>query len=675
LVLFRKKIAMSRLYQPVRVRLWSRTGVTHAALAVIVAIVVLGARIGRASDRASSVNSPNTSKPAAPPALMPEELYARVAPSVVTIVAKDENHETSATGSGFFVDEALFIDRCDRRESDTRYAEHLRNDKNLRGAFVLTNYHVIRPAVSAEIELSNGDKGTVWHVLAEDERRDLALVSVTVPATHPLKGVALAADDPPVMTTVCAIGSPQGLRGTASEGRVSSYQELFAGQRWLQTTAPISPGSSGGPLLSPDGKLVGVTTLSYAEGQNLNFAIPVSVVRSFLATGQYSRRDIAEGASLRWHEQKAFDEVRSALWSGKRTSAEKHALQQLLNVRVEIENAIAEPPTTDVDQAIAWARVVEDSLPKEFEYLRHYLIGKASLSAATRSVPKDASAIAGWTQEAAIRYRTSDHAANARYHLLEARKLQPDFSPAHRSVYDHHRASSNTPDALLTSDTLVRLMPRSAEALSLRAECYSDLNQPASAKTDLAAAIDLSPHDGKLHYELANVLCKLGDYDDAIKTYQTALACNRQDLRGALHYRLGLAYQKSGNPEKALTEFRTAKALGWPTEQCNAQIAVCQTRDVVQLASFEPHHQLPRASSRSLDELRAIVYVTTTGKKYHCDGCHHLKTSKRPIPLNQAAKTYEPCAHCRPLTLNAIESSAADISIGQNSVKRDRSKP
>jgi tetratricopeptide (TPR) repeat protein len=518
------------------------------------------------------------------------------------------------------LDKSFFIERCDRPETDTRYAEHLRNDKSQRGAFVLTNYHVIRPAVSAEIELSNGDKGTVWHIVAEDERLDLALLSVTVPATHRLKGIPLAADDPPVMTTVCAIGSPQGLRGTASEGRVSSYQELFAGQRWLQTTAPISPGSSGGPLLSPDGKLVGITTLSYAEGQNLNFAIPVSVVRSFLATGRHSRRDIAEGASLRWHEQKAFDEVRSALWSGKRTSAEKHALQQLLNVRVEIENAIAEPPTTDVDQAIAWARAVEDSLPEEFEYLRHYLIGKASLSAARRglahfeesaeqNVPIPFAARTDSTPTAAdcIRYRTSDHAANARYHLLEARKLQPDFSPAHRSVYDHHRASGNTPDALLTSDTLVRLIPRSAEALSLRAECYSDLNQPEPAKTDLEAAIDLSPHDGKLHYELANVLCKLGDYDDAIKTYQTALACNEPDLRDGLHFHLALAYQKAGNPEKALVQFRTAQALGWPREQCDAQITECIRRAIAPLASLQPRHQLPSASPSSPDQHQVTV--------------------------------------------------------------------
>jgi S1-C subfamily serine protease/tetratricopeptide (TPR) repeat protein len=603
--------------------------------------------------------------------LSPEALYSRVAPSVVTLIAKDENHELASAGSGFFVDESLFIERCDRPENDPRYADHLRDNKSLRSAFVLTNYHVIRPAVSAEIELSTGEKGTVWHVVAEDERLDLAVLSVTVPANSLLNDIALATNDPPVMSSVYAIGSPAGMRGSASEGKVSSYREIFGDDRWLQTTAPISPGSSGGPLLSVDGMLVGITTLSYTEGQNLNFAIPVSVVRTFLATGRFERRDIAEGASLHRHEQMAFEEARSALWSRERTSTEKHALTQLLNVRTEIENAIAEPPTTDVDQAIAWVRAVEDSLPTEFEYLQHYLIGKASLSAAIRAMPNDPSSVAGWTQEAAIRYGTSVHAANARHHLLEARKLQPDFSPAHRALYDHHRASGSTPDALLTADTLVQQMPRSADALALRAACYSDLNQPESARTDLEAAIDLSPHDGKLHYELANTLCKLGDYDDAIKTYQIALECNRQELRDDLHYHLGLAHRQSGNSEKALTEFRTAKALGWPRDQCDAQIAACQPRAVAPLASLQSRHQLPRASHTSADQIQAAVYVTKTGKKYHRAGCQHLKKGKRAMPLSQAVNLYEPCAHCRPPTLDAIDSGTANVVASQRHGPRD----
>jgi S1-C subfamily serine protease/Tfp pilus assembly protein PilF len=675
---------VSKLQQALRLRALTLAIISRAAIVIVVPVGVLSAVVSHAFDVEASAIEATANESAAPaPDGSPEELYERVAPSVVSIIIIDQDGTPIGNGSGFFVDESVFIERCDRPENDERYAKHLRQETDARGAYVLTNYHVIKPAVSAEIEFSGGDLGTVWHVIAEDEKLDVALLSVTVPSSHSPNPIPLAATDPPVISSVYAIGSPLGLQGSASEGKVSSYRAIYGNDRWLQTTVPISPGSSGGPLLSADGKLVGITTLSYSEGQNLNFAIPVSTVRTFLSTAPFKRRDIAEGASLRWHEEKAFEQAQAALWSGKHSAAEKHALTQLLNARVEVDRALAEPPTADVNQAIAWVQAIEDSLPKELEYLRHYLIGKASVSAARGlahfaesakqnvPVPLSGANAANWTDEARIRYRTSHYATDAAHHLREAIKLRPDFSPAHRSLYDHHRASGSTPDALLTSDALVRLMPRSAEALALRAECYSDLNQPESAKNGLEAALEFSPHDGKLHYKLANVRCDLGDYDDAIKTYQSALACNPQNLRDTIHYHLGLAYHKSGNPEKALAEFRTAKAFGWPPNQCDAQIAACKPRQSIAAAPLAIRTQAPELRQASLGHHQITVYITKTGKKYHRDGCQHLRRSKVPIALSQAANLYEPCAHCHPPILDAIGSKTANVAVSQHADPRD----
>lgn len=74
--------------------------------------------------------------------------------------------------------------------------------------------------------------------------------------------------------TVFAIGAPQGLELSLSEGIVSSIREE-EDRRYIQTTAAISPGSSGGGLFNADGKLVGITAFTFKHGQTLNFALPI----------------------------------------------------------------------------------------------------------------------------------------------------------------------------------------------------------------------------------------------------------------------------------------------------------------------------------------------------------------------------------------------------------------
>jgi hypothetical protein len=74
---------------------------------------------------------------------------------------------------------------------------------------------------------------------------------------------------------VVAIGNPQGLVNSVSEGIISGIREFEPGTRVLQTTAALSPGSSGGGLFNRSGQLLGVTTFLHRNGQNLNFAFPV----------------------------------------------------------------------------------------------------------------------------------------------------------------------------------------------------------------------------------------------------------------------------------------------------------------------------------------------------------------------------------------------------------------
>ncbi len=130
---------------------------------------------------------------------------------------------------------------------------------------VATNYHVIAGASEATAIFKNGDKvdvqGTVWL----DPKRDIAILKINKQGLTPLP---LADQLPRKGDSVAAFGAPVGLSFSASEGIVSAIRqgkELSEDDplpgTWIQTTAPISPGNSGGPLVNQEGKVVAMNTM------------------------------------------------------------------------------------------------------------------------------------------------------------------------------------------------------------------------------------------------------------------------------------------------------------------------------------------------------------------------------------------------------------------------------
>lgn len=102
------------------------------------------------------------------------------------------------------------------------------------------------------------------------------------------KGAALAIADIttiPIGSKIVAIGNPKGLEGSVSEGIVSGIRDE-EGLSIIQITAPISPGSSGGPLFNEKGVVVGITTATIRNAQNLNFAIPAKYLKTLRTKGK-----------------------------------------------------------------------------------------------------------------------------------------------------------------------------------------------------------------------------------------------------------------------------------------------------------------------------------------------------------------------------------------------------
>ncbi len=183
-------------------------------------------------------------------ALTAEQLFEKCSSAVVCLNTYDENGELTWTGSGFFIDES---------------------------GIGVTTYYVIDGATRVEAVMpASGAKYDVTGILDYSGRYDWVIFKVdgenfpTLPLNPmPVKGAS----------TVYAIGSPEGLENTVSQGIVSNARRvMYDDFAYIQTTAQIGDGSIGGPLVNSFGEVIGIVHDYDYDGQNINYALPVSAI-------------------------------------------------------------------------------------------------------------------------------------------------------------------------------------------------------------------------------------------------------------------------------------------------------------------------------------------------------------------------------------------------------------
>jgi len=183
-------------------------------------------------------------------ALTPDKIAEKAIPSVVLIKTDD------GLGTGFVV------------SSD---------------GLIATNLHVIGSARKATIVLADGREFTNIDVINHDALHDLLVLRIQAKNLTPLS----LGDSAKVKVgeRVIAIGHPLGLGNTVTDGLVSAVRKVSSQLTVLQVSAPISQGSSGGPLFNEAGEVIGISTLIFTQGQNLNFGMPVNQLKSMLRSG------------------------------------------------------------------------------------------------------------------------------------------------------------------------------------------------------------------------------------------------------------------------------------------------------------------------------------------------------------------------------------------------------
>jgi len=199
-------------------------------------------------------------------------LASRIRPCVVTILVYGYDGKMAGVGSGFF-----YNDRGD----------------------ILTNSHVLIKNARAEIKTQSGKKYPVGAIIMRDEKRDIVKARTHVPRKTPY--LKPAVNQPLSGENIMVVGSPMGLDQTVSEGIVSAWREIPGKGRLIQISAPISPGSSGGPVLDMDGRVVGIATFQSIKGQNLNFAVPVE---DFFKSGSSSSSSKSKPTKLNIRKNK-----------------------------------------------------------------------------------------------------------------------------------------------------------------------------------------------------------------------------------------------------------------------------------------------------------------------------------------------------------------------------------
>ena len=436
--------------------------------------------------------------------LLPE-LVRRIKPSSVAIETFDAKGNTLSRGSGFFI-------AADR---------------------VITNRHVIEKSSRVEIHLLDGKKFTVRGVLAVDGEGDLAMLQVEVPLALAIP-LPIARSVPQEGESIVVVGNPFGLEGSVSNGIVSAVREIAGYGKIIQITAPISPGSSGSPVINMYGQVIGVATLQAAEGQSLNFAVPSERIFQLKVT------DLQTVSSLSAVTQKNKRAAAERLYSQGVAQLSRDDFPRALTF---FEKAIE----TDPNYAEAWYQA-------GFTYGvqgRHAEALKASKQAAKLRpdwaetfVNIGASSFAlGQYKEAADAYRQAikleDYKPDTQYSLgLSLEKL------------------NRTDEEILAYRRALLLKPDHAGSIEKLGMAYLKLKRYADALTQFEQLKTYKP-DAKTYNYIGESLIELGKAEESIDAFNNAVSYN-PDFDKA-RYNLGRSYIKLGNRDMAQVQYEILK--------------------------------------------------------------------------------------------------------------------
>ncbi len=428
----------------------------------------------------------------------------------------------------------------------------------LPGRDVVTNCHVVKGAHKLKVRIGQHEyPATLRHSDWDRDVCSLGVTGLTAPAVVMGSSKTLK-----VGAKVYAIGAPQGLELTLSDGIVSNLREIEGGQ-YIQTTAAISPGSSGGGLFDDNGALVGLTTFHLAEGQSLNFAVPVEWVK------ELPKRSIKTATSTqsvtKWLN-KAMELEADKDWPALLEHGRRWAKAQPGSGAAWFVLGLAYDKAGQTDKAIEAFQHALSINPKNADAWRNLGITYIDVSHPVEAIeaiqhglriqPEDANAWAGL----GLAYDKAGQFTKSIEAYQQVMRINPTYTGIWLLLGSAYDAAGQFNNAIGAYKHALSVDPANSELLNnLLGNAYFEVGLFTDAIEALKQVLFINPDNAEVWNNLGVAYFKANQYTNAVSAYQQVLRINPE--KSEAWVRLGLAYSLSGERGKVLEVYKRLKTL------------------------------------------------------------------------------------------------------------------
>jgi tetratricopeptide (TPR) repeat protein len=461
-----------------------------------------------------------------PPAPEPTDwaaLVNSVQRAVVLVTTYDARHEVIGIGTGFFVDDQ---------------------------GHLVTNYHVLKGAYAAEVKFHDGRTGTIAAVTATDEIRDVVKVRLDNFGDN-ASWLAAGRQAPAVADTVLVVGNPLGLEQTVSKGIISAVRDLPGIGRIFQISAPISSGSSGGPVVNGDGQAVGIVTFQSTVGQNLNFAVSTQVLDGLtpeptpLPLPQWTYRASGEKS-----------EAAEALC--------REGFKFFLNGQYQ--------------EALRFYREAVERHPRDADAWN-------GLGGCYAGLERPEEALAAFTKSV---------------------ELRPDDPNARFELGGYYHKMGRTEEALATLEAVVAQYPDYAPGHFAIGLMYNELKVWPQARDAYLETLRIAPGFIPARLALARGYGRAGRHDEALAAYRRVLA--EKPDNAVAYYGVGEVYLSVGRRGEAADAFRRAIRADPDHAPSHFGLGRLQVAAGERAAALEQYKVLRRLSPELAEKLFELIY-------------------------------------------------------------------